>query len=356
MSPAHMRVRYSAAALWALARRWGAFVAVFGALLGPYAGQAIGWPALPLFWAVSLPALPGLAVVVGHALIATLLAWALREALLPRRWMEAERALPLAHVEAWTADAAVVALTQTPLALLYLASWISWRLHAPAWMHGLWLGSALALLASLLIGLVLGVLLLRWRRQPPRWRGRLLAAQLTAPRPPRVWVALLLIPLWRGPARALGLWLAACLTGLLLCLQQAWLAPDTLRWWLAAYAGIALLGASRGLTLARRDLQALAGASLPLPLRPRAWHHAQHLLALAPALLAWPLLVAMLVLGPWQLAPLAGPLFLATGLLAPILTLYLPAAAGRAGDEVRAARWLLFLTVWIVLATECLKG
>lgn len=356
MSPAHMRVRYSAVALWALARRWGAFVAVFAALLGNYAGQAIGWPALPLFWAVSLTALPGMAVVAGHALIATLLAWALREALLPRRWMEAERALPLTRAQAWAADAAVVALTQAPLAFLYLASWISWRLHAPAWMRGLWLGSALALLASLLLGLLLGVLLLRWRRQPRRWRGQLLTIGTAASRQPRVWVALVLIPLWRGPARALGLWLVACFTALLLCLQQAWLAPEQLRWWLAAYAGIALLSASRGLTLAQRDLQALADASLPLPLPAKAWHHAQHLLALSPALLAWPLLVAMLMLGPWSLAPLAGPLFLAAALLAPALTLYLPAAAGRAGDEVRAARWLLFLTVWIVLATECLKG
>lgn len=351
-----MRVRYSATALWALTRRWGAFVAVFAALLGSYAGQAIGWPALPLFWAVSLPALPGLAVVLAHALIATLLVWALREALLPRRWMEAERALPLARAEAWAADAAVVALTQLPLGLLYLTSWISWRLHAPAWMRGLWFSSALALLASSLLGLVLGVLLLRWRRQPLYWRGQLPSIATAASKPPPVWVALLLIPLWRGPARALGLWLVACFTTLLLCLQQAWLAPEQLRWWLAAYAGITLLSASRGLTLARRDLQALADASLPLPLRPRAWHHAQHLLALAPALLAWPLLVAMLMLGPWSLAPLAGPLFLAAGLAAPVLTLYLPAASGRAGDEVRAARWLLFLTVWIVLATECLKG
>lgn len=355
MTPAHLRVRYSAAALWALARRWGAFIAVFAAVLGSYAGQAIGWPALPLFWAVSLPAWPGIALVIGHALIGTLLAWALREALLPQRWIEAERALPLPRGEAWAADAAVVALALTPLAGLHLASWISWRLHAPAWMHGLWLGSAMALLASLLLGGALGVLLLRWRRRPRRGRG-LLASEGSGTQRPHVWSALLLIPLWRGPARGLGLWLMGSAVVLLLCLQQAWQAPSQLRWWLAAYAFVALLAASRGLTLAERDLRGLADASLPLPLPPRAWHHARRLLALSPALLGWPMLAAMLLLGPWPLAPLAGPLFLMAAVLAPVLTLYLPAAPGRQGDEVRAARWLLFLTVWIVLATECLKG
>jgi len=350
-----MRMRYSAAALWALALRWGAFVLVLAALLGQYAGQAIGWPALPLFWAVSLPALPGSLLVIGHALLATLLAWALREALLPRLWLEAERALPQPPAAAWWADAAVVGLAQAPLALLYIGSWFSWRLQAPAWMQGLWPASALALSISLLLGWLMGVLLLRWRRQPRRWSGlmRPRAARRVAP---RAWAALLLLPMQRGPARPLGLWLLACVAALLLCLQQAWRAPDDLRWWLAAYAFLAQVGSSRGLALAQRDLAGLIGASAMLPLPAQAWHHAQRLLALGPVLLCWPLLTGLLLMGPWALAPLAGPLFLLAALLAPLLTLYLPAAPGRKGDEIRAARWLLFLAVWIVLATECLKG
>ncbi|MEH0166584.1 hypothetical protein [Roseateles microcysteis] len=355
MTPAHMRLRYSAAALWALARRWGAFVLVLAALLGQYAGQAIGWPALPLFWAVSLPLWPGIAVVVAHALVATMLSWALRDALLPRHWLEAERALPQPRAAVYRADAAVVALAQAPLLLLHALSWLSWRLHQPAWMHGLWLGSAVAFAASLLLGLALGVLLLRWRRQPGRARW-MRGTQIASASRPRVWAALLLMPLWRGPARPLGLWLLAVATGLLICLQQAWHAPEHLRWWLAGYAFVALLGSSRALALAERDLQGLVDASLPLPLPARAWHHARRMLALAPVLLCWPLLLLMMLAGPWQLAPLAGPLSLLAALLAPVLALYLPADPGRKGDEIRAARWLLFLAVWIVLVTECLKA
>ncbi|MDM4768401.1 hypothetical protein [Pelomonas sp. SE-A7] len=344
-----MRLGYSASALWALLRRWSGFVLVFAAVLGEYAPKALGWPALPLFWAVAQPAPLLLLGVLGHALIATALSWALREALLPRAWLEAERALPLPTGESWKADATVVALAQGPLVLLYLVSWLNWGLVRPAWMQGLWLGSALALTASLATGLLLGVLLLRWRRRPGR---RVWGAETRyAGRAPRVWAALLLLPMARGPARSLGLWLLACGSALLLCMRQAWAAPEQLRWWLAAYAFAGMLGSARAFALARRDLAALRLASVQLPLAQSAWPHAERLLALSPCLLVWPLLVAMLLLGPWTLAPLAGPGLLLAALLMPVFNLYLPEDSSA---EARAARWLLFLTVWIVLGTECL--
>jgi hypothetical protein len=349
-----MRLRWSAAELQALLRRWAAFIAVVAAVLGQFFATLIGWPALPLFWASEQNHLLGLAAVLLHALPGLLLCWGLREQLLPTHWLEPERALPLRRAEILQADLAVIALALLPLALLYLISIIAWRYADPAWMRGLWPAALINFALSLLLSAVAAAALMQLRRRP-RVGAAPLASQ--APRGVQVAaamasnVALLLLPLWRGPARpVLHLLLLAC-GALAATLLAALCWPQQASWALAVYTLLAMGLSARLHAQALRCYAPLMLASQVLPLPPKFWPHRLLLLALAPAMLAWCALLTLLLLGPWQLTPLATPLFFAYGLLAPAW----PIVAAQGGSpESRAGRWLLGWAIWVALASEAL--
>jgi hypothetical protein len=343
--------------LKALLRRWAAFVGVVAAVLGQFFATLIGWPALPLFWA-SQQALPLAALVLLlHALPGLMLCWGLREQLLPSHWLDAERALPLRRRQYLLADLAVIALALLPLALLYLISVAAWRHADPAWMRGLWPAALANFAISLTLSMVGATTLMQARRRP-RLAGEAALSSRAVPRGPGVtprffsaaWV-LLGLPLWRGPARpVLHLLLLACLA-LAGCLLAALRWPQHASWALAAYTLLAIGLSARLHAQATRCYAPLVQACEPLPLASKFWSRRLLLLALAPALLAWCALGLLLLLGPWQLAPLAAPLFMAYGLLAPAL----PLLVGKGGSpESRAGRWLLGWAVWVALASEVL--
>jgi len=347
-----MRLAWSAGALLAVARRWAGFLLVGAAVLGiGYFVAAIGWPALPALWAATLPPAEGIAVLLLHSLPAVALAWGLREALLPAHWLAAERALPLRTGQRIAADLAVAALAQSPLFVLYGLSLLSWRHADPDWLRGHWAEGLAFVLASVALSLAGAVALLAWRRCPPRPR---IAAERHAGGLQRVgtWRALVLLPLWRGPAQPALTTLLLTTAGMLVCLVGAsaiW--PEEPRWCLAGYAALAMAGCTRSHALARRGLEPLLAAAAPLPIRRGFGPLALRLLALSPALLAWPVLALLLALGPWPLAPLAAPLFALATVLAPALQLWSPATQ----PEPRAALWMLSLVLSVALATEILR-
>lgn len=347
-----MRLAWSASALRAVARRWAGFLLVGAAVLGiGYFVAAIGWPALPALWAATLPPAEGIAVLLLHSLPAIALAWGLREALLPAHWLAAERALPLRAGQRIVADLAVAALAQGPLFVLYGLSLLSW-LHAdPSWLRGHWAKGLAFVLASALLSLGGAVALLAWRRRLPRPR-QASERQAGAAQRLSAWRALILLPLWRGPAQPALTTLLLTTASLLLCLLGAgavW--PEEPRWCLAGYAALAMAGCTRTHALARRGLEPLLAAAAPLPIRRRFGPLALRLMALSPVLLAWPALALLLVLGSWPLAPLAAPLFLLATVLAPALQLWSPATQ----PEPRAALWMLSLVLSVALATEILR-
>ncbi|CAN5188295.1 hypothetical protein BH11PSE10_BH11PSE10_12080 [soil metagenome] len=349
-----MRLAWSAAALLALLRRWAGFVLVVAAVLGiGYFVAAIGWPALPVLWASSLPPAAGLAVLTAHAGIATALSWALREALLPAHWLLAERALPLRPAQRSAADLAVVALAQGPLFLLYAGSLLSWRHVDPAWLRGHWPRGLLFMAGSVLLslGAATGLLALRRRQghgSAPRSPTR------TSARPKlRAWTALLVLPLWRGPARPVAFVLLLTVLVQLGLLAAVASGRADLRWCLAGYALFTLAGCSQAHARALRCYAPLIAAGAALPLAARAWPLRLRLLALTPVMLSWPWLLAVLLAGPWGpsgLSVLIAPAYLLAAWLAPSLQLVAPSATA----EARAARWLLALAVWVALATEIL--
>lgn len=359
-----MRLAWSAAALLALLRRWAGFIIVVAAVLGiGYFVAAIGWPALPVLWASSLPSADGLAVLVAHASVATALTWALREALLPAHWLLAERALPLTARQRARADLAVVALAQSPLFGLYAASLLSWRHADPAWLRGHWPLGLAFMAASIVLSLGMSVGLLALRRV--QWRGlrhsatTAATATATATRgregPLRPWTALLLFPLWRGPALPVALVLGLTTAVLLGLLGAAATGIADLRWCLAGYALAVMAGCTQAHARALRVYAPLIAASRALPLTSHAWPWRLRALALLPVVLTWPLLLglllALLLSGPWQLSPLIAPLYLLAAWFGPLLQFIAPSAQA----EARAARWMFALALWVALATEILK-
>ena len=314
-----MRLAWSAAALLGLLRRWAGFVVVVAGVLGiGFFFAAIGWPALPVVWASSLPIAEGLGVLVAHASVATALAWALREALLPAQWLLAERALPLSAGQRARADLAVVALAQSPLFLLYAASLLSWWHVDPVWLRGHWPRGLVFMAASIVLSLGMSIGLLALRRVPAR-----------------------------PVALVLGL-TTAVLFGLLGAVAAG---VADLRWCLAGYALAVMAGCTQAHARALRVYGPMIAATHSLPLAAGAWPRHLRALALLPVLLSWPWLLALLLNGPWQLSPLIAPIYLLAAWAAPLIQFIAPSPQA----EARAARWLFALVVWVALATEILK-
>lgn len=347
-----MRLQWSRAELAALLRRWAAFLAVVAAVLGSFISTLIGWPALPLFWATQADTPPVLssAALLGHALPGLLLAWGLREALLPARWMPLERALPLRRVDLVWADLGVLALALLPWALLNLISLAAWRAARPAWMQGLWLQALLGFALSLLLSAGGALTLMQWRRRSGRPARRAAAAgKIIGRQTVSTWTALLWRPLWRGPARPVLHGLLAALLGLLLCLAAAWRFPAHAAWALAFSTLLSSGFCARLQAQARQCYAPLQAASAMLPLPARAWSLRLYALALLPALLAWLSWALVLALGPWSLGPRATPAFFVAAAAAPALALWRPDTLS---PEARAGRWLLCWGVWVALASE----
>ena len=353
-----MRLRWCRLALVLFLRRWGVYLVVGALAVGAGANSpahavagVAAWTVMPIFSAANhgLWLLPGTVL---QALAGVGCVWGLRSLLWPARWREAEAALPIDPRARLRSDLFVVAVALLPLVLLQFAGAGAMLAGHPG---GLLRGQSLALLALLLsnaAALVLGVSLLQRLRRPagawrPPSRSHAAAASVTAAR--GAWpLALLLRPLWRGPARRTGQSLVlACL--LLAVPGVAQLArPAALPWWLALLAAAALVLVTRLNTLAREEFTPLFEATAMLPLRQAPllrWRAALCLLPLLPA-------AALLLPGLAQLA-----------WRPPVLLAYAVSVWGACLVEVlsrpaepadKAARWIFSLVLCVALASEVL--
>ena len=271
-----MRMAWWVLAVKAFLRRWAIYLLVLAVL---FAGGSVGawtsitglaaWSVLPLFYATAHPVWLPLVFVVQIALTVGLV-WALRSLLWFAPWAEAERALPLPAADLRRSDLVVILLVLTPLLCLYLFGAATLWFNDPPWLHAV-RERALAVLAfTLMASVALGVMLLHFLRQPPRptpmaRRAGLLSETVRSSVSVAVWRAtpvsvikvLLLLPLFRGPARRVGF--SWCGGGLLLCMPALglWLLPQAASWWLAAFALLSLMVTTRVQTLARDGLDPL---------------------------------------------------------------------------------------------------
>jgi hypothetical protein len=361
-----MRLRWCRLALLAFVQRWAVYIVVAVAVLGAGATGfvtiimgAAAWLVLPLFYAAGqgfwlLPAVL-LQTLVGAAAV-----WGMRHLLWPLPWAQAERALPIADAERMRSDLLVVLIALLPLLLLYGAGAASLWGQNPEWLRPFRLRAVGALLVAAAASLLLGVGLLQRMRRPAFASARRvrapvvlsLTASLTASLAASThgvhWsVALLLWPLWRGPARRTGqaLWWGS---GLLLVPAVAMaLSHVGTAWWLAALALCTLLVATRINHLAREELGPLLQAGTMLPLRLDVAERLRASLGVWPVLLALGLTTLVLTFEEsWR------PVVWAAFVIALLLSVVVEVLSPPGTPEAKAARWLFSLVLCVCLATE----
>ncbi len=346
-----MRLRWCRLALVQFLRRWGIYIVVAALVVGAGANSPVhavagvaAWTVMPVFVAAARGPLWLLPAMAAQALLALVCVWGLRSLLWPPRWRDAEAALPIEPREQRRSDIVVVAFALLPIVLLQVAgtgAMLSGQRGAA--------GPVAALVFANGAALALGVAMLQRLRRPLRGAvSKAAGAVRAAGRVRGGWVlALLLRPLWRGPARRSGRLLVLGSAGLAGPALALFVWPALLPWWLAAAALIALVLVTRLKTLSREEFAPMfeATAMLPLP--------AQHLERGRAAL-------CLLPLGPAALALAPG---LARSALRPgVLAAYAVALCGACAVEVfsrpprepsdKAARWLFSLVLCLALASE----
>ncbi|MES2317942.1 MAG: hypothetical protein V4631_10650 [Pseudomonadota bacterium] len=292
--------------------------------------------AFPPMYAVSLPPLQGVALLLAHALGMAVPAALLRKRVLPADVVRWAHRLPLPARVQWRADAAVAGLLVGPLALMYAVSASILLYQHAAWLKPAAGAAATVFSLALTYAFSIAVLALRSRRvAAPAWQRR--AAPPAAPYasahvPSRLlllWHRLFWLPYWRAE-NVVG-WQQSMLLGAALASGTAWmLTPSAfLRAALALSTGLLMvLLTDRGDKAVREQAALLRPIIGAWPLNPRA------LFAFARTFSATPALLVMLLVfvlgsthGLWQHR--AGQVYLALGCAAPLLLVAAPVANQR---------------------------
>lgn len=344
-------------------RRWGIYLvagaAIFGAGSNAPLAAAMGLAGLlvlPLTYAAHHGVL-----LVWAAVFYALLGWVpvalTRPLWWPRHWAAAERALPLAAGTLRRSDRVLALWVMLPWqGLLLLGVAAVWWHETPSLdAHRWWMVLAWAMSALGSLGLSTAWMrAVRYLASVRSSKGHVMAggvmrgAVASAIKPTAWFLALLFLPLVRGPAkRSAGTLIGGVLLAAGCALCALWTGIG-LGWSLAALALVSLGATSMLRARTREELSPLlrAAAHMPLPLRD--WARARTLLVLTPVACG---LVAVL---PGALR--------APGLRSPVLWIYLlvlglgcvwdAAAAEAERPSSRVARWLFSLALAIAIGSE----
>lgn len=347
-------------------RRWGTYVLVGLLVIGARSMPALAaWSVLPLFQAAQQSIGQALMLTLGYALIGGMVVWGLSPVLWPRAWAEAERALPIVERERRLSDLTVVLLGLTPLFAVYFAGAAIWLVKAPDWFQLVRSWALAMLLTSMALSLAFGITILRWRRglpatPTPAWPSRKgrrhgvssLSERQTLP----IAMALVVMPLWRGPAQRSGRFLLLSLLALLTCDAGLMVWPLHAFWWLAAFAALAQVFTTRLNVLASTELGALHGACAALPISGRWLQMARFVVVMAPLFIGLAVLLPALTYSPVAVQTTVWTAYLVA---LPLGNMALVAASNAQpkmqrteADAALVSWWLVILVLSLALASE----
>jgi len=356
-------------------QRWGVYGGVLVAVVVGTAGSVadgalvfagvVAWTVLPLWHALAVtPWTWGLVALGLQAAIGIGLLRAMRPLLWPMAWRDSENALPLARSETLRSDVVVCSVALLPWWLLQALGGVAVWSQSPAWQVPVRWPLAAALGLVQLAALAGGVRGLQQARSVPglnRRRGDGAGAAVEARRWARPitripWPsALLLRPLWRGPAERLGRLLTGGTLALgLFTAAMVW-RPAWAPWWLAAWSVCALVLVARLNTLSLQSLAPLLQAAADtLPLSAASLERARRVLVLSAAGLSAITLLAGLC---WGLPPGAlRPAVLVAWCAVAAALLWWGTGPARAPSDAQAtaSAWLLGLVLMLALSSEIL--
>jgi hypothetical protein len=307
-----------------------------------------GVSAFPPMYATSRPLAQGLPLFAVHTLIMALPVVLLRKRLLPLDVVRWSHRLPVPPMVQLRADALVAGLIALPVAILYTVSATILLKHGGPWLQPARAIPALLLSLVITYALSIGVLALRSRRiAAGRWHtDRQVADYQPAARGPAtlmLWHRLFWLPFWRADNvigwQQTALFIAALASGV------AWMhAPAGIVRGLLALstAACVILLTDRGDKAVREQSARLEPVLATWPLRVRSVFVCARVLTVLPAIVVLAAIAASgQPQGVW--ARTAGQVYLAGGILAPLLLVAAPVSNERFRVGLVAV-FVLFLT------------
>jgi hypothetical protein len=368
VSYSQVRFAWCKAALVSLLRRWGIYVAAGLLILGG-SGTAMmamaAWSVAPLFQAARHSIVQSSLLTLAYALIGGAIVLGLSPWLWPRTWAEAERALPIDKSDRRRSDLIVVMLGLTPVFTIYLLGTVIWFVQFPAWFQEVWTMAIVMLTVTMGLSVALGVAVLEWRRKllpnsTTGWRfggGQRLSGFRTTPSHRlSTAMALVILPMFRGPAKRSGRFFAWTLATLMGCVLALVAAPGLASWWLAAFAALAQVMVTRLNVVLAADIEPLHDACAALPISPSWLKFARRVAVMAPLVVGQLLLSAAIGLGNVNVKPSFFTAYMLVSLLCNLALVVAASTKARPGARedpaARVSWWLVTLVLSIALASE----
>jgi hypothetical protein len=323
------------------------------------------WSVTPLFQAAQQSAFHGVVMTIGYAILGSMIVLGLSPWLWPRAWSEAERALPIGAPERRRSDLTVVMLGLTPLFAIYSLGTVIWLVQFPSWLQEVWARGIFMLTVSMGLSVALGVAILQLRRgltpkSIPVWSsrtGKRRSGHLSEHhRNLSSTMALVVLPLVRGPAQRSGRFSGWTLATLVSCVAALMGFPHLASWWLAAFAVLAQAMVTRLNVVVTADMEPLHEACAVLPIRPKWLTVARRVVVMVPLVVGQLFLIAAIVIGMVPVKPSVFTMYLLTSLLgnlALVVASSAPLAPGvREDPAARVSWWLVILVTSVALASE----
>lgn len=146
---------------------------VFLGVIGPVLAGVLALAAAPLLYAGTLHYAEGVLIFLVHTALTCLPIFFLRYRVLPTRFMDWAAGHPISPRIRLAGDALAVAILVAPLAGIYVISSLVWVYQWPTWLRSAWLTAYSAVLLSLFLNCMFGMLVMnwRWRLDQSRRRG-----------------------------------------------------------------------------------------------------------------------------------------------------------------------------------------